>query len=120
MAASPPVENGSGDGVRETAAEEEESWEQKGGERDCLQEEGMEEDEEAPKPKVTPAQPNAPKKEHVNVVFIGHVGEWGHTVRGGRVGGGAIGYELVLEIESTPPDLSERRTRGTKESKRSR
>lgn len=69
--AAPPVENGSGDG--ETAAEEE-SWEQKGGE-DSPQEEGMEEDEEAPKPKVTPAQPDAPKREHVNVVFIGHVGE---------------------------------------------
>lgn len=73
-----PLENGSGDG--ETAGEEE-SWEQKGGEDDSLQEEGMEEDEEAPKPKVIPTQPNAPKREHVNVVFIGHVGEcvrgWG-------------------------------------------
>ena len=33
-----------------------------------------EEEEELPLPKVAPAQPNAPKKEHVNVVFIGHVG----------------------------------------------
>lgn len=79
VAAAPPVENGSGDG--ETAAEEE-SWEQKGGEEDSLQEEGLEEDEEAPTPKMTPTQPNAPKKEHVNVVFIGHVGEYASTVRG--------------------------------------
>lgn len=74
VAAAPPLENGSGDG--ETVAEDE-SWEQKGGEEDSLQEEGMEEDEEAPTPKVTLVQPNAPKKEHVNVVFIGHVGEYG-------------------------------------------
>ena len=33
-----------------------------------------EEEEELPLPKMAPAQPNAPKKEHVNVVFIGHVG----------------------------------------------
>jgi len=42
-------------------------------EEDSPQEEGMEE-EEVPTPKVAPTQPNAPKKEHVNVVFIGHVG----------------------------------------------
>lgn len=72
-----PVENGSGDG--ETAVEEE-SWDQKGGEEDSLQEETMEEEEEVSTPKVTPAQPNAPKKEHVNVVFIGHVGEYAHLV----------------------------------------
>lgn len=35
----------------------------------------MEEDEEMPKPKSMVAPPGAPKKEHVNVVFIGHVGE---------------------------------------------
>ncbi|KAK3552705.1 hypothetical protein QTP86_021134, partial [Hemibagrus guttatus] len=80
-AAAPPVENGSGDG--ETAAEEE-SWEQKGGEEDSLQEEGLEEDEEAPTPKMTPTQPNAPKKEHVNVVFIGHV-DAGKSTIGGQI-----------------------------------
>ncbi|KAK2829692.1 hypothetical protein Q7C36_017682 [Tachysurus vachellii] len=76
-----PLENGSGDG--ETAAEDE-SWEQKGGEEDSLQEEGMEEDEEAPTPKVTPVQPDAPKKEHVNVVFIGHV-DAGKSTIGGQI-----------------------------------
>lgn len=34
----------------------------------------MEEDEEMPTPKLPPPPPDAPKKEHVNVVFIGHVG----------------------------------------------
>lgn len=34
----------------------------------------MEEDEEMPAPKLPPPLPDAPKKEHVNVVFIGHVG----------------------------------------------
>ncbi|XP_026991153.1 G1 to S phase transition 1, like isoform X2 [Tachysurus fulvidraco] len=79
--AAPPLENGSGDA--ETAAEDE-SWEQKGGEEDSLQEEGMEEDEEAPTPKVTPVQPDAPKKEHVNVVFIGHV-DAGKSTIGGQI-----------------------------------
>lgn len=36
----------------------------------------MEEEEEIPKPKSVVAPPGAPKKEHVNVVFIGHVGEF--------------------------------------------
>lgn len=35
----------------------------------------MEEEEETPAPKVPPTQPDAPKKEHINVVFIGHVGQ---------------------------------------------
>lgn len=35
----------------------------------------IEEEEEVPMPKVPPTQPDAPKKEHVNVVFIGHVGQ---------------------------------------------
>lgn len=34
----------------------------------------MEEDEDMPTPKLPPPLPDAPKKEHVNVVFIGHVG----------------------------------------------
>lgn len=34
----------------------------------------MEEEEEVLVPKVPPTQPDAPKKEHINVVFIGHVG----------------------------------------------
>uniref|UniRef100_A0AAQ5YZE4 Tr-type G domain-containing protein n=1 Tax=Amphiprion ocellaris TaxID=80972 RepID=A0AAQ5YZE4_AMPOC len=60
---------------------EEETWEQKeepgGGEGGGGQEDqgtGGEEEEEMPMPKVAPAPPDAPKKEHVNVVFIGHVG----------------------------------------------
>lgn len=35
----------------------------------------MEEEEEMPVLKVPPTQPDAPKKEHINVVFIGHVGQ---------------------------------------------
>lgn len=35
----------------------------------------MEEEEEVQVPKVPPTQPDAPKKEHINVVFIGHVGQ---------------------------------------------
>lgn len=35
-----------------------------------------EEEEETPAPKVPPTQPDAPRKEHVNVVFIGHVGQF--------------------------------------------
>lgn len=85
LTSAPPVENGDA----EMAAGD--TWEQKGSEpsqaeaepggdggqaeEDSPQEEGMEEEEEVvPTPKVVPTQPNAPKKEHVNVVFIGHVG----------------------------------------------
>ncbi|XP_056143135.1 G1 to S phase transition 1, like [Lampris incognitus] len=42
------------------------------------------EEEEVPMPKVTPAQPDAPKKEHVNVVFIGHV-DAGKSTIGGQI-----------------------------------
>lgn len=89
-----PLENG---GTEADMTTEEETWEQKeepggdgggGGQEDpgaggaCEEgavrkedEEMMEEEEEElPVPKVAPAPPNAPKKEHVNVVFIGHVG----------------------------------------------
>lgn len=38
----------------------------------------MEEEEEVPVPKVQPVLPDAPKKEHINVVFIGHVGQCKH------------------------------------------
>ncbi|KAG7258884.1 hypothetical protein CRUP_035622 [Coryphaenoides rupestris] len=48
---------------------EEVAWRE--GEEDEMMEE--EEEEELPVPKVAPALPDAPKKEHVNVVFIGHV-----------------------------------------------
>lgn len=71
----------------------EETWEQKGAEPseaepgggsggddgpadDSPQDEGMEDEEETPALKVAPVLKDAPKKEHVNVVFIGHVGEW--------------------------------------------
>ncbi len=51
---------------------------------DEAQDEMMEEDEEMPTPKLPPPPPDAPKKEHVNVVFIGHVGMltclWYHLV----------------------------------------
>uniref|UniRef100_A0A8C2BG27 G1 to S phase transition 1, like n=1 Tax=Cyprinus carpio TaxID=7962 RepID=A0A8C2BG27_CYPCA len=92
---SPPVENGDA----EMAAGD--TWEQKGSEpsqaeaepggdggqaeEDSPQEEGMEEEEEVvPTPKVVPTQPNAPKKEHVNVVFIGHV-DAGKSTIGGQI-----------------------------------
>lgn len=89
-----PMENGDTEADMTT---EEETWEQKeepgggaggGGQEDATAggacEEGAarkedeemmeEEEEEMPMPKVAPAPPDAPKKEHVNVVFIGHVG----------------------------------------------
>uniref|UniRef100_A0A7N6BDC0 Tr-type G domain-containing protein n=1 Tax=Anabas testudineus TaxID=64144 RepID=A0A7N6BDC0_ANATE len=94
------VEMSSSDGSHSLMADmttEEETWEQKeepggggggGGQEDVTpggaSEEGAarkedeemmeEEEEEIPMPKVAPAPPDAPKKEHVNVVFIGHVG----------------------------------------------
>uniref|UniRef100_A0A8C5A1W7 Tr-type G domain-containing protein n=1 Tax=Gadus morhua TaxID=8049 RepID=A0A8C5A1W7_GADMO len=54
----------------------------------------VEEEEEVPKPKVAPCQPDAPKKEHVNVVFIGHVGQWSHA------------HPLVLKATIRPKYLS--------------
>uniref|UniRef100_A0A673I2W5 Eukaryotic peptide chain release factor GTP-binding subunit ERF3A-like n=1 Tax=Sinocyclocheilus rhinocerous TaxID=307959 RepID=A0A673I2W5_9TELE len=94
----PPMENGDA----EMATDD--TWEQKGSEpskaeaepggspggdrgqadEDSPQEEGMEEDEVVPTPKVVPTQPNAPKKEHVNVVFIGHV-DAGKSTIGGQI-----------------------------------
>uniref|UniRef100_A0A672SMM0 Eukaryotic peptide chain release factor GTP-binding subunit ERF3A-like n=1 Tax=Sinocyclocheilus grahami TaxID=75366 RepID=A0A672SMM0_SINGR len=93
----PPMENGDA----EMATDD--TWEQKGSEpseaepggspggdrgqaeEDSPQEEGMEEEEEVvPTPKVAPTQPNAPKKEHVNVVFIGHV-DAGKSTIGGQI-----------------------------------
>lgn len=84
------VENGSSEA---DMAAEEETWEQKeepgggggGGGQESLglgavgeeppeMMEEEEEEEEMPMPKVVLAPPDAPKKEHVNVVFIGHVG----------------------------------------------
>lgn len=44
----------------------------------------MEEEEEMPKPKSVAAPPGAPKKEHVNVVFIGHV-DAGKSTIGGQI-----------------------------------
>lgn len=82
-----PVENG------DTEMSTEEPWDQKeaepneeepgGGDRGPEMQatteetapEMMEEEEEALVPKVPPTQPDAPKKEHINVVFIGHVGQ---------------------------------------------
>lgn len=51
------------------------AMEESGPEREEAQDEMMmEEDEEMLTPKLPPPPPDAPKKEHVNVVFIGHVG----------------------------------------------
>uniref|UniRef100_A0A672GIB5 G1 to S phase transition 1 n=1 Tax=Salarias fasciatus TaxID=181472 RepID=A0A672GIB5_SALFA len=91
-----PVENG---GTEADMTTEEETWEQKeepgggeggGGQEDlgmggsCGEEEEGEEEEEMPMPKVAPAPPDAPKKEHVNVVFIGHV-DAGKSTIGGQI-----------------------------------
>ncbi|MEQ2185430.1 Eukaryotic peptide chain release factor GTP-binding subunit ERF3A, partial [Goodea atripinnis] len=94
---SAPVENGN---TEADMTAEEETWEQKeepgggeggGGQENLGTEEGCEEggavgkedeemmeeeEEEIPIPKVAPPPPDAPKKEHVNVVFIGHVGAY--------------------------------------------
>lgn len=90
---SAPVENGDSEMTTE------ETWDLKGVEpneeepgggpggdggpivvEEILEEEVLEEEEEDVPimPKVVALPPDAPKKEHVNVVFIGHVGEWGH------------------------------------------
>uniref|UniRef100_A0A3Q2FQ84 G1 to S phase transition 1, like n=1 Tax=Cyprinodon variegatus TaxID=28743 RepID=A0A3Q2FQ84_CYPVA len=94
---SPPVENGDA----EMTAEE--PWDQKdeeptqeepgGGDRgpeeaatpeDTPPEMMMEEEEEVLVPKVPAVQPDAPKKEHINVVFIGHV-DAGKSTIGGQI-----------------------------------
>ncbi|NXD30087.1 ERF3A factor, partial [Spelaeornis formosus] len=87
------VENG------ETEMSPEESWDHKEepGEADLRcgpagdagpseesTQEMMEEEEEIPKPKSVVAPPGAPKKEHVNVVFIGHV-DAGKSTIGGQI-----------------------------------
>ncbi|XP_020834032.1 eukaryotic peptide chain release factor GTP-binding subunit ERF3A isoform X1 [Phascolarctos cinereus] len=90
----PVVENG------ETEMSPEESWEHKeepseaelgGGSlgdggplEESVPEMMMEEEEEIPKPKSVVAPPGAPKKEHVNVVFIGHV-DAGKSTIGGQI-----------------------------------
>uniref|UniRef100_A0A668AZN6 G1 to S phase transition 1 n=1 Tax=Myripristis murdjan TaxID=586833 RepID=A0A668AZN6_9TELE len=92
---SAPVENG---GTEADMTTEEETWEQKeepgggggggggGGQEAPGAGGGCEEreEEEMPMPKVAPAQPDAPKKEHVNVVFIGHV-DAGKSTIGGQI-----------------------------------
>ncbi|ERE68249.1 eukaryotic peptide chain release factor GTP-binding subunit ERF3B-like protein [Cricetulus griseus] len=89
----PVVENG------ETEMSPEESWEHKeeiseaepgggssgdGRPPEENTQEMMEEEEEIPKPKSVVAPPGAPKKEHVNVVFIGHV-DAGKSTIGGQI-----------------------------------
>ncbi|MGH0118765.1 UNVERIFIED_CONTAM: hypothetical protein FKN15_062227 [Acipenser sinensis] len=88
-----PVENG------EAEMTAEESWEQKdepneaepgggpsgdGEPADESAQEMMEDEEELPTPKVAVVPPDAPKKEHVNVVFIGHV-DAGKSTIGGQI-----------------------------------
>ncbi|XP_043837240.1 eukaryotic peptide chain release factor GTP-binding subunit ERF3A isoform X1 [Dromiciops gliroides] len=90
----PVVENG------ETEMSPEESWEHKeepseaepgggslgdgGPSEESVPLMMMEEEEEIPKPKSVVAPPGAPKKEHVNVVFIGHV-DAGKSTIGGQI-----------------------------------
>ncbi|XP_077358035.1 eukaryotic peptide chain release factor GTP-binding subunit ERF3A [Festucalex cinctus] len=99
-----PMENG---GSEADMAADEETWEQNdepgggggggqvgpGAAGDCQpyvdsqEDEEMimeEEEEEMPVPKVAPSTPDAPKKEHVNVVFIGHV-DAGKSTIGGQI-----------------------------------
>ncbi|XP_071976774.1 eukaryotic peptide chain release factor GTP-binding subunit ERF3A isoform X2 [Engystomops pustulosus] len=93
MEISEPVENG------ETEMSPEESWDHKdepseaepgggfsgdGGSSEEVPQEMMEEEEEVPKPKNIVVPPDAPKKEHVNVVFIGHV-DAGKSTIGGQI-----------------------------------
>ncbi|XP_017895962.1 PREDICTED: eukaryotic peptide chain release factor GTP-binding subunit ERF3A isoform X2 [Capra hircus] len=93
MELSEPIENG------ETEMSPEESWENKeeiseaepdggslgdGRPTEESAQEMMEEEEEIPKPKSVAAPPGAPKKEHVNVVFIGHV-DAGKSTIGGQI-----------------------------------
>ncbi|XP_043945116.1 eukaryotic peptide chain release factor GTP-binding subunit ERF3A isoform X2 [Protopterus annectens] len=88
---SAPLENG------ETEMAAEESWEQKeepgeaepgggpGGDGEPSVDFGhMDEDEDIPKPSVAVKPAGAPKKEHVNVVFIGHV-DAGKSTIGGQI-----------------------------------
>jgi len=49
-----------------------------------MMEEEEEEEEETPAPKGPAPQTHAPKKEHINVVFIGHVGQWRGEERGAQ------------------------------------
>ncbi|XP_053550544.1 eukaryotic peptide chain release factor GTP-binding subunit ERF3A isoform X1 [Bombina bombina] len=89
----PVLENG------ETEMSPEESWDHKdepsetepggglcgdGGSTEESAQEMMEEEEEIPIPKAIVAPPDAPKKEHVNVVFIGHV-DAGKSTIGGQI-----------------------------------
>lgn len=89
----PVVENG------ETEMSPEESWDHKdepseaepgggfsgdGGSSEEVAQEMMEEEEEVLIPKTIVAPPDAPKKEHVNVVFIGHV-DAGKSTIGGQI-----------------------------------
>ncbi|KAE8579753.1 hypothetical protein XENTR_v10024168 [Xenopus tropicalis] len=91
--AEPVVENG------ETEMSPEESWDHKeepieaepgggsegdGGTTEEGASEMMEEEEDIPKPKTIVVPPDAPKKEHVNVVFIGHV-DAGKSTIGGQI-----------------------------------
>lgn len=82
-----PVENGDTDMITEEPWDQKEAEpnEEEPGGRDPgpvvqarseeTASEVMEEEEEAPVQKVPPTQPDAPRKEHINVVFIGHVGQ---------------------------------------------
>ncbi|KAM4697582.1 eukaryotic peptide chain release factor GTP-binding subunit ERF3A isoform 2-T2 [Rhinophrynus dorsalis] len=87
------VENG------ETEMSPEESWDHKeepseaepgggfsgdGGSTEEVAQEMMEEEEEISKPKTVVTPPDAPKKQHVNVVFIGHV-DAGKSTIGGQI-----------------------------------
>ncbi|KAK7938576.1 hypothetical protein WMY93_001902 [Mugilogobius chulae] len=88
-----PVENGDADLNTEQPwdqKDEEASEEEPGGHspHEAPSEEtseGLDEEEEVSAPKVQPPpQPDAPKKEHINVVFIGHV-DAGKSTIGGQI-----------------------------------
>uniref|UniRef100_A0A4W5KS49 G1 to S phase transition 1 n=1 Tax=Hucho hucho TaxID=62062 RepID=A0A4W5KS49_9TELE len=75
-----PVENGGGTEADMMV----ETWEQKEEPGEGEPGGGGEEEEELPMLKVIPLPPDAPKKEHVNVVFIGHV-DAGKSTIGGQI-----------------------------------
>uniref|UniRef100_A0A3B3TXW3 G1 to S phase transition 1 n=1 Tax=Poecilia latipinna TaxID=48699 RepID=A0A3B3TXW3_9TELE len=91
-----PVENGDAEMTSEEpwdqkddeATEEEPGGGDRGPEESASPEdpapEMMEEEEEVLVPKVPAVQPDAPKKEHINVVFIGHV-DAGKSTIGGQI-----------------------------------
>lgn len=56
----------------------------------------LEEEEEVSVPKVPPILPDAPKKEHINVVFIGHVGQCKHLSAVVQLVGNSLYFKEII------------------------